>query len=423
MTFIFKDILKKGAVKEILSQYNVFKKLFSFIKNNRIPMKICSLCLIGMLAVGISVVAVGITLGFKVNYAGSFIATVRNSSVFDDAKDIAVNHISSSNADGAIKRPSFKMTLTVEDRLDSALKVADAIIENTDDIEEAAELRVNGVAAVCAARDELTSYLEYCRNRFNIEGAENVSEFTDSIEIENGYYLRSELANETEMKAVIEALPVKTTATVTSEEAIPFSSKTEKTSTELIGYSKVTTAGENGLKRKTEVRELINGEKQSAAELSSEVVKEPVTQITLVGTAKTTASAKQRSAARSAGLICPLDKSSFVISAYYGDGRGHKGMDLAANKGTPIYAAASGTVTLAKFDGAYGNCVVIDHGNGIKTRYGHASVLKVSAGDKVEQGDVIALVGCTGNSSGNHLHIEVMINGNRVNPASYIGLD
>ena len=307
MTFIFKDILKKGAVKEILSQYNVFKKLFSFIKNNRIPMKICSLCLIGMLAVGISVVAVGITLGFKVNYAGSFIATVRNSSVFDDAKDIAVNHISSSNADGAIKRPSFKMTLTVEDRLDSALKVADAIIENTDDIEEAAELRVNGVAAVCAARDELTSYLEYCRNRFNIEGAENVSEFTDSIEIENGYYLRSELANETEMKAVIEALPVKTTATVTSEEAIPFSSKTEKTSTELIGYSKVTTAGENGLKRKTEVRELINGEKQSAAELSSEVVKEPVTQITLVGTAKTTASAKQRSAARSAGLICPLD--------------------------------------------------------------------------------------------------------------------
>ncbi len=142
------DILKKGVLKEMLSQYNIFKKLFAFLKSNRIPMKICSLCLIGMLAVGVTVVTVGITLGFKVNYAGSFIATVKNSGVFDAAKDIAVNHISSSNADSAIKRPSFKMTLTVSNRLDSAFKVADAIIENTDDIVEAAALTVNGEAAV-----------------------------------------------------------------------------------------------------------------------------------------------------------------------------------------------------------------------------------------------------------------------------------
>lgn len=65
------DILKKGVLKEMLSQYNIFKKLFAFLKSNRIPMKICSLCLIGMLAVGVTVVTVGITLGFKVNYAGS----------------------------------------------------------------------------------------------------------------------------------------------------------------------------------------------------------------------------------------------------------------------------------------------------------------------------------------------------------------
>ena len=161
----------------------------------------------------------------------------------------------------------------------------------------------------------------------------------------------------------------------------------------------------------------------SSAELSSEVIKQPVTQITLIGTAKTTASAKQRSSERSAGFICPLDRGSFTISSYYGDGRGHKGMDLAADKGTPIYAAAAGTVALAKYDGAYGNCVVINHGNGLKTRYGHASVLKVSVGARVEQGDVIALVGNTGQSTGNHLHIEVLVNDNRVNPISYLGLD
>lgn len=417
------DILKKGVLKEMLSQYNIFKKLFAFLKSNRIPMKICSLCLIGMLAVGVTVVTVGITLGFKVNYAGSFIATVKNSGVFDAAKDIAVNHISSSNADSAIKRPSFKMTLTVSNRLDSAFKVADAIIENTDDIVEAAALTVNGEAAVCGEKEQLNAYLNARLNSFNIEGAENDPQFTDKLEIEEGYYLAKEVATHEEIKSVTDALNVKNTAVITSEEEIPFSKTTEKTSTELIGYSAVTTAGQNGIKRKTETKELINGEVVSSAELSSEVIKQPVTQITLIGTAKTTASAKQRSSERSAGFICPLDRGSFTISSYYGDGRGHKGMDLAADKGTPIYAAAAGTVTLAKYDGAYGNCVVIDHGNGLKTRYGHASVLKVSVGARVEQGDVIALVGNTGQSTGNHLHIEVLVNDNRVNPISYLGLD
>ena len=98
-------------------------------------------------------------------------------------------------------------------------------------------------------------------------------------------------------------------------------------------------------------------------------------------------------------------------------------MDLAADKGSPIYAVADGTVTHSGYDGGYGYCVVIDHGNGIQTRYGHASVLKVGKGAKVEQGDLVALVGSTGNSTGNHLHFEVIVNGKRVNPISYIGLD
>ena len=80
-------------------------------------------------------------------------------------------------------------------------------------------------------------------------------------------------------------------------------------------------------------------------------------------------------------------------------------------------------MTYSGYDGGYGYCVVIDHGNGIQTRYGHASALKVSKGTKVEQGDLVALVGSTGNSTGNHLHFEVIVNGKRVNPISYIGLD
>ena len=117
------------------------------------------------------------------------------------------------------------------------------------------------------------------------------------------------------------------------------------------------------------------------------------------------------------------DWEQFVISSYYGDGRNHKAMDLAANKGVAIFAAAAGKVTYAGYDGDYGYNVVIDHGNGIQTRYAHESYLTVSKGQTVAQGDMIGAVGSTGYSTGNHLHFEVIINGTRVNPAPYIGLN
>ena len=98
----------------------------------------------------------------------------------------------------------------------------------------------------------------------------------------------------------------------------------------------------------------------------------------------------------------------------------HTGLDIAAPKGTAIKAAAAGTVTFSGRKGSYGYMIVISHGNGIETYYGHCSQLYVSAGTKVNQGDVIAAVGSTGNSSGNHLHLEVRVNGVAYNPQNYV---
>lgn len=99
---------------------------------------------------------------------------------------------------------------------------------------------------------------------------------------------------------------------------------------------------------------------------------------------------------------------------------GHTGLDIAAPKGTSIKAAASGTVTFSGYSGGYGNLVKISHGDGIVTYYGHCSKLYVSKGDKVSAGDVIAAVGSTGNSTGNHLHFEVVKNGVELNPQNYL---
>jgi murein DD-endopeptidase MepM/ murein hydrolase activator NlpD len=99
----------------------------------------------------------------------------------------------------------------------------------------------------------------------------------------------------------------------------------------------------------------------------------------------------------------------------------HAGIDLAGAIGTPIYATADGIVGRSEWNsGGYGNLVELDHGHGIQTRYGHLSKSLVSAGQKVRRGDMIALMGSTGRSTGSHLHYEVRIDGKAVNPVPFL---
>ena len=99
----------------------------------------------------------------------------------------------------------------------------------------------------------------------------------------------------------------------------------------------------------------------------------------------------------------------------------HKGLDIANSMGTPIRAAAAGTVTYAQYNsGGYGNLVIISHGNGVQTYYGHCSKLYVTQGQTVSQGEVISAMGSTGISTGSHLHWEVRINGVAQTPRNYL---
>jgi murein DD-endopeptidase MepM/ murein hydrolase activator NlpD len=101
-------------------------------------------------------------------------------------------------------------------------------------------------------------------------------------------------------------------------------------------------------------------------------------------------------------------------------GRLHAGVDIGVGYGTPIHAAAAGTVIHAGWLGGYGNLVVVDHGDGLSTAYGHQQRIYVSPGQGVAQGDVLGEVGNTGYSFGPHLHFEVRVNGNAVDPLGYL---
>jgi murein DD-endopeptidase MepM/ murein hydrolase activator NlpD len=120
-----------------------------------------------------------------------------------------------------------------------------------------------------------------------------------------------------------------------------------------------------------------------------------------------------------AGFIWPVHG---VLTSGFGYrwGRMHEGIDLAVSSGTPVVAAASGTVIVAGWMGGYGNLVVVDHGGGVSTAYGHNTMVTVGVGQHVAQGQLISYSGSTGHSTGPHVHFEVRINGSPVDPLGYL---
>jgi murein DD-endopeptidase MepM/ murein hydrolase activator NlpD len=124
----------------------------------------------------------------------------------------------------------------------------------------------------------------------------------------------------------------------------------------------------------------------------------------------------------SSPIFAAYNSSSFGwrLDPFNGHKAFHEGLDFTANTGTPIYAAAGGIVTLSAHTPDYGKIVKIDHGSGLETRYAHASMLLVKAGDRVEKGQQVAAVGNTGRSTGPHLHYEIRLNGNPLDPRKYL---
>lgn len=397
-------------------------KALKFLKNNEKTVKIAVLCVFGIFSVAISAQGAGITVGYKVNYSGKTIANIKNNAVVDTANKIIADNISNRDAYSKIATPKLSVSLLRKSDLDTADSVAQKMIDNTEDIVKVCDLLIDGKTVLCYESQGLNNIIKSRLEAYYVEGAENSSSFVKKVELNESYRLKNALSSAEDVENTVNSLEVKTYVKKITDVSVPYNTKTVKTNKQPLGYIEVTTKGQNGINRKTEVFETLNGVETYYNLESNQTVSAPVTEIIEQGTAKAELSSREKSIMKSNGFILPLPSRSFNISAYWGDGRGHKGIDLATDKGTSIYAVSSGTVSFSGWDGAYGYSVIIDHGNGLQTRYAHASSLFVSYGEKVSQGDVIAAVGRTGSATGNHLHFEVMVNGTRVNPAPYIGL-
>lgn len=204
-------------------------------------------------------------------------------------------------------------------------------------------------------------------------------------------------------------------------EVIPFNVVTQIDSKLAYGKRVIREYGKDGEKKVTYNYVEENGKTIEKQVVKEDIVTEPVRQLVAKGPnpPRAVTVGTSRGSGNISGLVWPL---SGRITSYYGYRWSgfHTGIDINGVTGQPYIAAQAGVVVSAGWGGNYGYMLLVDHGNGVATRYAHSSKLLVKTGDQVSKGQTIALVGSTGRSSGPHLHFEVLINGDHVNPLNYL---
>ncbi len=368
----------------------------------------------------ISVTVGGLRISYDVIYNGEKVAQIKDLSVYRAAVDMA-----KSNIVGGVSfeetAPKFKLAITLNGGKDTAEALSSHIIKNSSDAISGYSISLPGKGKLYVADKSYAQSViaKYC-SKYNIEGMECVSTLAKAPVFESVYIDESVIADEETILAYVNGQAVKTSANVSVQYEVDYETLTTRTTKKSKGYQAVTVAGVKGLNEKVERVTFIDGILVDTEIISDTVIKLPVTEEVIIGTGKgTTASVIHNASTK--GYVWPMEIKG-VVTSYWGDGRNHKGLDIAAPAGTEIHAVFDGVVTFAGWCNDYGYNVIIDHGNGVQTRYAHSRKLHVKVGDTVTQGQFIAEVGTTGQSTGNHVHFEVIINGTRVNPAPYLGI-
>ena len=419
-------------------------------------------------------------LAVQVN--GETVGYVANEDVFDTAREDVMERISYAGSDKTELTIEPSYTIAVAHHMLDENEMADAIIQSAgDQIGEGTALYLDGeLTAVCSDGDALRAYFTSRLEPYEVPDDPNVSVgFNKQVTLEDGLYFKDSLQDyadvEKELSDVKQAqkvytvktgdtlwdiahkndltfrelcalntnfkgeplneksniregdelivtkeeaaLEVRITRIETREEEVAFAIETTKSNEYTKGTTKVLQEGQNGLRRVTfqNVYDTNNVLVEQTI-LSTEVIKEPVNKKVVQGTKKVKSSTKFITG--SGQFIWPVPNYRYC-SRWYG-GR-HRGVDICAPAGTPIYASAGGTVTKAGYNKAgagtgYGYSVIINHGGGYSTVYAHCLSLTVSAGQTVKQGQLIGYLGSTGRSTGNHCHFEIRLNGSYIPP-------
>lgn len=366
-----------------------------------------------------------IDFGLNVQVDGQTFASVSDSGVIEHAKEITNDKLSK-DVDANFT-PVYQIGVVSEnEKSSSAEKVSNAMVQTNANIsDDVAGLYVNDeLIGVCPSATDLQlkldTIIEDAKKKY--DDKTEIS-FYNEVRVENGIFSSDSiedtdsLIKKAEKNQLLQVL-VKTDYVVT--ENLPYSTTVKYDKTKDTSYKEVVKKGVNGKQKTTYKISYLDGEQVDASIMDVKTIKKASNQVVVKGNKKAEVSSQ--------GFIWPTP-SVHTISSTYGYreyGEFHTGLDIADGNcyGATIVAAKSGTVEWAGYDDSgYGNYVIINHGDGYKTLYGHCSSVSVSKGQKVYRGQTIAAIGSTGQSTGNHLHFEVRTGddrSDRQNPLDYV---
>ncbi len=404
-------IIIQDAVVSFIEKLKDLKRIY----------KLLAFTLLAVILLAVSVVSSGVRVTYNVNIKGETLANVASVEVYKAGLEKACATVKT--AEMEIADVELEPVVTVNSTSASAEEVSEIILNNSPSVLNGYELCIDGTpVSYLTDIESVQSAIDQRLAAFNIEGAECENKFAKNIVMNPAYFTVELLANEQAISTV-SSLDVVTVAVTTTEYAVKHDTITQKDPSKNAGYTSVLTQGTDGLNKKIETVTYLNGVATDDS-IVEQVMSRPVTEVVLVGTKNTYVTSAPQNAAAS-GFRWPLAVAGTITSPYgyrAETGSFHHGLDIGVPVGTQVVAVKAGTVTQVTYTSDYGYYVTIDHGNGVQTRYAHNKANTVSVGEYVSAGQVIALSGNSGRSTGPHLHFEVIINGQRVNPSNYIRL-
>ena len=358
-------------------------------------------------------------------YEGNAIGYIADENVYTGAANLVSNTVI--NADDSFEvsaKPQLTVAIVNKDSLLNEQEVSNRILETLGDrIQHGAGLYVDGVFRGALSSKEKIDALLNARLASQPIGEGETIDFLSQVSVVNGLYPSSAFATEDFMKTYTGALTLKTIRTVVTVEKAPYKTIVQETENLPLGYHVTKVKGKNGTQRVYTQIISVNGKEQYRVVTGTEYIKAPVNQVELVGAQKYDGSAVVGDGVATGIFVWPLPYTKQISSPFAPRwGSFHGAIDIANGSADkkPIIASDGGVVVEATNHPSYGLYVLIDHGNGFKTRYAHCSQLFVGKGDRVAQGQYIAKVGNTGYSTGPHLHFEVIKNGVLVDPLKYV---
>ena len=300
-------------------------------------------------------------------------------------KELTMQYSSTTDNEKLMQAAQIDQKITMEEKIISLSQV-----ETVEDVIASVFGTNNtGITNIAAANDSV--------------GVKSISELSDKNKIMTAFSIDKDKFKTTEASKIKPLVTIRTVKEVTFTEDVQYGTKYQYDSTMFEGAERMASEGVFGQDRITAIITYENGTEISRKVLSKERIKNPVDEVLILGTMALP------SVASTGNFIIP---ASGVVSAVNKPGAhaGSRAVDIANKVGTPIYATDSGVVAMANWYSGYGMCIIIKHANGYSSLYGHLSSYKVSVGETVTQGQVIASMGNTGNSTGPHLHFAIRYN-------------